>query len=238
MQAKSRYVVVNNPKLAVAAQGVRRRRPRHAGRRPPVSSPSSTATASTRASATPSRTTPAGALPNTTPESGRDADSHQSQDPRALDQHPRAQRERRRGRARRPRRFTTVFVKTADGCATTYPSQNIVTNTTTAAVWPRCPSRASRTGATSSALSARSQGSPRTATPTSGRGPASAPTTRRQTSTAVAETAANRVDDTIVNTNANGVPALSANPIYPATPVLPATNGSIIIRLNRTGPCE
>jgi hypothetical protein len=48
----------------------------------------------------------------------------------------------------------------------------------------------------------------------------------------------NRIDDTIVNTNPNGVPAFSTNPIYPNTPVLPATNGSIIIRLNRTGPCE
>jgi hypothetical protein len=31
---------------------------------------------------------------------------------------------------------------------------------------------------------------------------------------------------------------LAANPIYPATPALPASLNSIIIRLNRTGPCE
>jgi hypothetical protein len=64
----------------------------------------------------------------------------------------------------------------------------------------------------------------------------------RQTTSVVPEvnsgTGINRVDDTIVNDGANGEPALAANPIYPSLPVLPASNGSIIIRLNRTGPCE
>ena len=132
--------------------------------------------------------------------------------------------------------FTSVFVKPADGCATTYPSQNIA-NTTTGGLsslpkpgypygtYKLCAQR------TVSGVTTHGHADQRTGT-----SPGTYDT--KQTSTAVAETSTNRVDDTIANTNANGVPALAANPIYPATPVLPASLGSIIIRLNRTGPCE
>ncbi len=53
-----------------------------------------------------------------------------------------------------------------------------------------------------------------------------------------AETATNLVNDTVVNTTQTGTPTIAANPIYPATPILPGTNGAIIIRLNRNGACH
>ena len=132
--------------------------------------------------------------------------------------------------------FTTVFVKPADGCATTYPGQNVATTTTGGlaslpkpgypyGTYKLCAQR------TVSGVTTHGHADQRT-------GSGSGAYDTRQTNTAVAETATNRIDDTISNTNANGVPALSSNPIYPNTPVQPNSNGSIIIRLNRSGACE
>jgi type II secretory pathway pseudopilin PulG len=128
----------------------------------------------------------------------------------------------------------TVFVTTADGCATTYPSQ-VTANTTTT------------TGGGVGALPAPGYpyGSYRICAQSSGTGPhghadirASGSYDSRQTSTVVAETGTNLVNDTVASTNAAGTPAFAANPIYPATPILPGTNGAIIVRLNRSGPCH
>lgn len=131
---------------------------------------------------------------------------------------------------------TTVFIKTADGCATTYPSQ-VIANTTTGGVaslpkpgypygsYKLCAQR------TLSGTTLHGHADQRT-------GAGAGIYDTKSTATTAAETAANRVDDTITNTNANGVPALAANPIYPASPALPASLNSIIIRLNRNGACE
>jgi hypothetical protein len=133
---------------------------------------------------------------------------------------------------------TTVFIKTADGCATTYPSQTIVNNPTTGGGLATLPEPGFPYGSyklcaqrTLSGVTTHGHADQRTGT---------SPGTydAKSTSTVAAETATNRVDDTIVNTTATGTPTIAANPIYPATPALPATLNSIIIRLNRTGPCE
>ena len=218
----------------LAAQGLRRRRPRRAGpRHRPLPVPGRLRPL--RGAVHPPER-PRGRAPQHDPEPGRDA-RHQSQDPRALDQHPRARaRTASRGRpVTAP--FTSVFVKPADGCATTYPSQNIA-NTTTGGLaslpkpgypygtYKLCAQRTVSGVTTARARRPEDRGRRRRLRHD------------RQTTTAAAETAANRVDDTITNTNANGVPALAANPIYPASPALPASISSIIIRLNRTGPCE
>ena len=136
--------------------------------------------------------------------------------------------------------FTTVFVKTADGCATTYPSQTIVNNTTTGGGLASLPEPGFPYGTyklcaqrTVSGVTTHGHADQRTGTGT-----------RRlrhagTTTTVVAETVANRVDDTIANTNANGVPALLGQPhLSEHARRSRPRNGSIIIRLNRTGPCE
>jgi hypothetical protein len=179
---------------------------------------------------------PAGALPNTTPDPGETLVTS----PRLRVNSINIRVLTANGGAVVPATspFTTVFVKSADGCSTTYPSQNVGTNTTTGGGLGSLPKPGFPHGSyklcaqrTVSGVTTHGHADQRT-------GSSSGAYDTRQTSTAVAETATNRVDDTIVNTNPNGVPAFSANPIYPNTPVLPATNGSIIIRLNRTGPCE
>jgi Tfp pilus assembly protein PilV len=129
----------------------------------------------------------------------------------------------------------TVFVTTADGCATTYPSQVTATNTTTGGGIASLPSPGFPYG--SYKICAQ-----QTATGPHGHADIRTGTTpfydSRQTTTVAAETSTNRVDDTVANTAAAGVPAFAANPIYPNTPVEPATTGSIVIRLNRTGACS
>ncbi len=130
----------------------------------------------------------------------------------------------------------TVFVTTADGCATTYPSQVTATNTTTGGGIASLPNPGFPYGSYKICAQSSATGPHGHADIRAGSGSGVYDT--KQTTTATAETAANRVDDTVANTAAAGIPAFAANPIYPNTPVLPATNGSIIIRMNRTGACS
>jgi hypothetical protein len=129
----------------------------------------------------------------------------------------------------------TVIVKTADaGCTTTYPSQVSATTTTGglgSIPEPGYPYGTYKICAQSSATGPHGHADIRTGT---------SPfyDAKHTTTTAIAETVANRVDDVVSNTSSTGTPTIAASPIYPNTPVLPATVGSIMIRLDRTGPCD
>jgi type II secretory pathway pseudopilin PulG len=133
---------------------------------------------------------------------------------------------------------TTVFIKTADGCATTYPPQTIVNNPSTGGGLASLPEPGFPYGTYKLCAQRTLSGVTRHGHADQRTGAGSGIYDAKSTSAVPAETAANRVDDTIVNTTATGTPTIAANPIYPAAPALPGTNGSIIIRLNRTGPCE
>ena len=138
-----------------------------------------------------------------------------------------------------PTTTTTIFVTTADGCSTTYPSQTMTNTTTTtgggvgAMPEPGFPYGSYKICAQTTISGTTTHGHADQRTGTS---PGSYDS--RQTSSAVAETATNLVNDTIVNNAQAGVPNIAANPIYPATPILPAQLNSIIIRLNRNGACH
>jgi type II secretory pathway pseudopilin PulG len=138
-----------------------------------------------------------------------------------------------------PTTTTTIFVTTADGCSTTYPSQTMTNTTTTtgggvgAMPEPGFPYGSYKICAQTTISGTTTHGHADQKTGTS---PGVYDT--RQTASATAETAANLVNDTIVNNAQAGVPNIAANPIYPATPILPAQLNSIIIRLNRNGACH
>ena len=218
MQAKSRYVVVNNPKLAaqrkVFERSVRRlTQVPAAGLFPFLDGYGLYAGQCTNALSN----NPGGTLPNTTLAPGAAADSHQSQAPRALDQHPRDSADGAVMPVAVPPTaaipVTTVFIKTADGCATTYPSQTIVNNPTTGGGLASLPEPGFPYGSYKLCAQRTLSGvtTPRPRRPAHGNRLRRS-TTRSQTSTVAAETAANRVDDTIVNTNANGTPAFVGQP--------------------------
>jgi hypothetical protein len=128
----------------------------------------------------------------------------------------------------------TVFVKTADACTTTYSSQTSATTTTGGAgalPEPGFPYGSYKICAQNTVSGVTSHGH---ADVRSSFGYSSLHTT----TSAVAETATNLVDETVVSSSASGTPALFANPIYPSTPIQPGSTGSIMIRLDRTGACH
>ena len=133
---------------------------------------------------------------------------------------------------------TTVFVKTADALRHHVPHPDHRQRPPPpGAAWRRCPSPASRTGATSSARSAALSGHPhghadrRTGTGSGDLRRAVDQHGRRRDRDEPRRRHHRQHDPT-------GTPTIAANPIYPDHARSAGTNGSIIIRLNRTGPCE
>ena len=170
----SRYVVVNNVKLTSQRKVFDAGSPRRPGpcHRP---LPVPRRLRPLRGAVHPPER-PRGRAPQHEPEPGRDVTTNPkirvpSINIRVLT------RQRGRGRARRPR--PSRRSSSSPPTAAPRPTRARTSPTPPPAAWPRCPSRATRTGPTSSAPSARSQGSPPTGTPTSARAPAAAPTTHQ-----------------------------------------------------------